>query len=296
MDLSLLLGATIGVRWLKPLANEGAHTIDDVAHLTEEDLRKIGMTTVDIRRLHTAIQTHAIQAWSLWSTPWTAEPLLGCPMGMELPSLPDPPPGLEELASLHGHGAAGDSRDLPPSSEEVAVLQEALTEAECEAILTLDICCTDQKPEIASCAVQAQEQLSQTPPSTVLAINAMNAIERALSLAPSSLRRRALQEAQILTRDIVVLRCQMGVPLGSRPRFVNALREAFGGEFPPGALAQMMHAHGKVVCPLFKYAFVSLSRKENAARRHGPRGKRTRDLKRQQALAEAALEAPTESI
>ena len=180
-----------------------------------------------------------------------------------------------------------------PSTEELATLQEALTKVERDAIQKLRealiLCSADESSDsadessaldVAHCTVQAREQLLRTSHSTVMAINAENAIVRALSHGLAGHLQGALREAQIHTRDIIVLRAQMGVPLGSRQGFVDALTEAYGGELPSNTLARLMHSHGKVVCPLFNYAFVSISCKENPARRQGPRGKRSRDVKR----------------
>ena len=105
-------------------------------------------------------------------------------------------------------------------------------------------------------------------------MHAENATVRALSMPCGRESRRALERAERCIRDAIVLRVQLGVPLGSRPIFIKTLEDTYGGELPRDAKAKLMHAHAKVIGPRFGYTFVSRSSQENAARKHGPRGKR----------------------
>ena len=256
--IKLILGASIGVEWLDQLVTEGVNNVDDIMYLSDEDLKKTGMKTVDIRRLQVAV--HTFMQWHLAQATFTP---------------PSPvPPSCEDLSPG------------PPSGEDLAAIQDTLAEVERQAIASLDsdVIFSAAKSEVANCAVTARDQLVDPSRRTVLAINASNAIERALSYGPDRTSRKALEEAARCTRDVIVLRLQSQVPLGSRAMFISALEEAYGvdrGALPKDILAKLMHAHCKVVCPLFKHAFVSISCQENAARRHGPRGKRPRDVTRQ---------------
>ena len=157
-----------------------------------------------------------------------------------------------------------------------------MAKAEQDAIQFLGI--IEAGSEMVDYAVTARVHLSEPSRTTVSAISAENVIVRALSQGPQGATRKALQKAELCIRDIIVLRTQVLVPLASRSRFIEELQEAYG-EMPTGKYEKLMHTHSKVVCPLFPYAFVSNSCRENAARRHGPRGKRTRDLRRAAALS-----------
>ena len=265
-SLSLVLRASIGLRWLEPLASLGAHTIDDVTYLLKEDLEGIGMKTVDIRRLNAAIR--CVAHWN-YNAGMCRMQGWGVLPGPAMHSLPSPPP----------------PGSCPPSWMERAVLEEAMTKVEQEAIKSLGI--VEEGSEMVDYAVAARVHLNEPSRTTISAINAENAIGRALSLGPHAATRKALQKAELYIRDTIVLRTQVHVPLGSRHQFVEALQKAYG-EVPDGALAKLLNSHAKVVCPLFAYAFVSNSRRENGSRRHGPRGKKARDVRK----AGEALTAP----
>jgi len=174
-----------------------------------------------------------------------------------------------------------------PSILELTVLQDALRQAEEKAITSLDkaVRVADNR-EVIQSAMAARTQLVNNTQTTRLAINAENATLRALVMSPSGHVRRALEQAERSIRDVVVLRAQLGVPVGCRSTFIKTLEDAYGGKLPRNGFARLMHAHQMTVGRLFKHAFVSNSRKENAGRRQGPRGKRDRDLKRQAAAAE----------
>ena len=257
-----LIVGTVGAECVEPLEALGVRSILDITCLRDEDLQRVGLSIVQIRKLQ---MVAGGTEWSLWNTPSIAEPP-GLSTAMELP-----PPSLG-----------------PPSCEELEKIQDALTVAEQKAIESLDIS-AEESLDVAQCVLTAREQLSQHPNTPVLAIHAENAVIRALSHCPlGTSSRKQLEEAQRCIRDVIVLRLQKEVPLGSRSIFIKAMETAYGvcvGAMPGDALAKLMHAHSQVVCPLFPHAFVSISRKENAARRHGPRGKRTRDVRRVAALA-----------
>ena len=252
LSLADLLLQSIGLRWLDPLASLGAHTFDDLTYLTEEDLSGIGMRIVDVRRLVAALST-AIQIQN--------DAMMAATHGLPTPH----PPGSQ-----------------PPSPLELAILEQAMAKAEQDAIQFLGI--IEAGSEMVDYAVTARVHLSEPSRTTVSAISAENVIVRALSQGPQGATRKALQKAELCIRDIIVLRTQVLVPLASRSRFIEELKEAYG-ELPTGKFEKLMHTHSKVVCPLFPYTFVSNSCRENAARRHGPRGKRTRDLRRAAALS-----------
>ena len=121
---------------------------------------------------------------------------------------------------------------------------------------------------------------------------AHNCLDRATSMCPAECDlRTALEVASKRIRDRMVMDTQMCVPLTSRTRFMEALDEAFGGDLHTGLRAKLMHSHSKIVCRLCPHAFLSNSRMENTKRRHGPRGKRSRDRKRQAAETAAAAAA-----
>ena len=263
VSFSLIVGC-VGEECLEPLKRLGVQNIHDITCLQDVDLQRAGLNMVQIRKLQT-VAADANLTWSLWNTPLIAEPRgLSTAMGV-----PPPPTSL-----------------LPPSGKELERLQDALTEAEQKAINSLDIS-AEEDVDVAQCALTAREQLTQHPHTPVLAIQAQNAVIRALSHCQQGKLRKQLEEAQRCTRDVIVLRLQKEVPLGSRSTFINAMETAYGvsGAMPSDTVAKLMHAHSQVVCPLFPHAFVSISRKENAARRHGPRGKRPRDARRVAALA-----------
>ena len=256
LSLADLLLQSIGLRWLDPLASLGAHTFDDLTYLTEEDLHGIGMRIVDIRRLSAALSA-AIQSDADWNYD-------------------------EAMAATHGLPTPHPPGSQPPSRLELAILEQAMAKAEQDAIQFLGI--IEAGSEMVDYAVTARVHLSEPSRTTISAISAENAIVRALSQGPQGATRKALQKAELCIRDIIVLRTQVLVPLASRSRFIEELKEAYG-ELPTGKFEKLMHTHSKVVCPLFPYTFVSNSCRENAARRHGPRGKRTRDLRRAAALS-----------
>ena len=241
--------------WLEPLEALGAHNVADVNYLLHGDLIMIGMTVVDIRKLHAIIWTrNQAQPLADDCADPQAQPLAG-----------------REFA----HGL------LPPADEELALLQDAMTKIERQAIQSLDMCSADESVDVTSCAATAHDQLSELPRTTGLAINAENALIRALSLGPTSKSRKALEEAGKCIRDSIVLRVQVGVPIACRDSFIQALEEAYGGAIPEDAFAKLMHSHSKVVSPLFEYAFKSPGAVNNVVRR---KRKRLRDLRRRATL------------
>ena len=186
-SLAHCLQASIGLRWLPALQEQGANTIVGVTYLLEEDLRDIGMTTVEIRRFCGAVQTHVAWTWNPGSTAFIGPPLQRLSMATEAPQ---------------------------PSREEMATLQNKLTLVEQEAIEALNIIgSANETPEVATCADTAKALLSNVSGTTRLAMSAENAIARALSEGPTNESRRLFQEAERRTRDVIVLRNQIGVPL-----------------------------------------------------------------------------------
>ena len=165
-----------------------------MTYLSDEDLKKTGMKTVDIRRLQVAV--HTFMQWRLALPQATFTP---------------PSPG-------------------PPSCEDLAAIQEALTEVERQAIASLDsdVIFSADKSEVADCAVTARDKLVDPSHTTVLAVNASNAIEQALSYGLDRQSRKALEQAARCTCDVIVLRLQRQVPLGSHAIFISALEEAYG--------------------------------------------------------------------
>ena len=180
-----------------------------------------------------------------------------------------------------------------PSPNEQIRLTDAMREKEEKATALLDTVFSDDGPslEIKKCAMAARIQLLSDLRTPRFAINAENSCVRAITMCPIGHEARDhLQEAQKSIRDVIVLRVQLNVPVGSRQPFISALRDAYDGEFPhKNTLANLMLAHRKAVGSLFPHAFVSKSCQGNAERRSGTRGRRTRD-----ALQEAVAMADSD--
>ena len=262
---------------MKPLATLGVDTLDDLRWVSEQDLKDIGMKIVEIRKLRAAYQ--AKWMWTPWNGTLFPEHMQVGPMLMGTMEVP---------------ATGGPAGTQLPSLWELQRLQDALNDAELKALISLETACdllevalaVEENQEVIKSAMAARRNLLDSSRTTGLAIHAENATVRALSKCCKGEARNALAEAERSIRDAIVLRAQMGVPLGSRQIFVKTLEDAYGGDMPRNTLSRLMHAHGKTVCPLFEHAFVSKSRQENAKRNQGPRGKRSRDAKRQASAAE----------
>ena len=57
--LAEMLASMIGEKWLEPIGNLGVHTIDDLRYLSQEDLKGLGMTLIEVRKTHEVLATHS---------------------------------------------------------------------------------------------------------------------------------------------------------------------------------------------------------------------------------------------
>ena len=283
-----VLRTSVGEEWQAPLASLGVESLDDIRYVSEQDLKGIGMNIVQIRKLDAAYQAECMM-WTPWGGTFYPEHMQVGPMPMGLP----PMMAVPDEAMATG-GPAGSQL---PSPSELQVLHYAQKNVEQKAIDCLDIavsmlevvaCTVQENRDIIKSVMAAKDKLSDSSCTTDLAIQAMNATVRAKGMCRKGNPRRELDQAEINIRDAIVLRTQMGIPLNQREKFIKTLEDAYGvDKLPRNDLAKLMHAHSKAVCPLFAHAFVSNSRKENATRPAGLKGKRSRDAKRQAAAAEA---------
>ena len=285
--LSSFLRTSIGEDWLEPLTRLGVKSLDDVGYLTDPDFERIGMTIVQIRKLHAAYQAEWM--WAPWGGHFLPEHMQIGPMLMGLP-----PPMVVPSE------AAGDTDDTRlPSLCELQVLQHVLGNMEGQAVDSLDLALAalevavtpGENQDVIKSLVAAKEKLLDSRRSISLAIHAENATRRALTALPKEKPRRALECAEKRIRDAIVLRVQMNAPLGSRKTFMKTLEEAYEGDLTLDAKSKMMHAHNKVIGPLFMHSFISRGKQEIAARHSNPRGKRAREKKRQAAAAESSEDA-----
>ena len=91
---------------------------------------------------------------------------------------------------------------------------------------------------------------------------------------------KALEQALRKIRDVIVLRTQMACSDKTRDTFMKTLEEAYGEPLQQDHQAKLMVAHRKVVPGKVKDIFLSKSAVVNLQKPHGPRLKRSRDLKR----------------
>ena len=179
-----------------------------------------------------------------------------------------------------------------PTLWEIEIMHAACKFAEDHAKAALDRAwAEDRRREVAPIVMRARLHLANTERTAALAVRAENAVKLATWFVVGHTTKRALETAMLQIRDIIVLRVQMGVPLTSRAHFISNLEDAYHGQLQRNTLAQLLHAHSKVVGSLFPHCFKSNSKKKRPA---GRRGKGTRRCEGDQYRGEERAAAVTD--
>ena len=271
MLIAMLVTIFGDTQWLEPLATLGATTIEDVSWLNEGDLMRLGMTVVWARKLLAAVLQWLFQQAEVGEAGYRTR----------------------------GEVVDAEAAQRLPNAHEKRLLMDLLEQKElkvlhhlCMAELLVTTTVLIMTGIVNGIVAAAQTILPSK--SVQSAIEAENATVRALSMLAHGKPKKHLMKAQRWLRDCVVIRVQLLVPITSRPMFVKAIEDAYGGHEGDrrNLKAQMCHTHSQTVCTLFSYAFTSNSRVENAARRHGKRGPRARDAVRNMAVVEEVITPP----
>ena len=113
----------------------------------------------------------------------------------------------------------------------------------------------------------AMQYLVEPPQVPSQAMEALNAVSRAVAFCPDSELRTSLERSKQAIRDALVWRVQARVPWGSRPAFIAELEQANGAPLDKTLLSQCLNSHSLVVCKRFPFAFLSKAKWKE--KRHG---------------------------
>ena len=268
-DVDVLLRSCQCQGWFAALYYLGVRRVQDIMELHDNDLALMGMDTVSMRKLQRALYEYSACQW---------------------PASEEPPAALIDSATA--------TCTFPFSHGEYEGMCEASRKAEMESIDNLDeVLEADIRDigDIRAMALIAKKKLrlleSAFGPHGVgkkgirVGIEAENATSRAILTCHPKISRtsplfKALEQALRKIRDVIVLRTQMACSDKTRDTFMKTLRDAYGEPLQREHEAKLMVAHKKVVPPIVKDIFLSKSAIVNLQKPHGPRMKRTRDLKR----------------